>query len=167
MTENKMQAYDMAILNLMRKHPECRTFESILQRAKDGKYLEPKDVIKSSVDKIMTTIEAEYNNEKGVSDVVDREIEITELKEKIKNAEKRLNNIRKYGYPHCSDEFIPHLTLTRLKNEAEAHRAILLLPKGRVECFTREAAICILGPDGTCNQILQAFPLGFLGSNDK
>lgn len=38
--KDKYQAYDMAILNLMKKHPECRTYESILERAREDKYLE-------------------------------------------------------------------------------------------------------------------------------
>jgi hypothetical protein len=37
---NKYQAYDIAILNLMQNNPECRTYKSIFEKAKNDKYLE-------------------------------------------------------------------------------------------------------------------------------
>ena len=74
------------------------------------------------------------------------------------------NNIRQYGHPLCREDERPHITLSRLKDAADAPRAIILLEERGAMSTCRflvdRIYLADVGPHGTCPGTLQEFRFG-------
>lgn len=70
---------------------------------------------------------------------------------------RRLEYIRKYGYPLCFEEYIPHITLSRLKNRenSASERLIEALTKYEMSFDFSQIGIVEIGDHGSCKKILR------------
>lgn len=71
---------------------------------------------------------------------------------------KRLEYIEKYGYPLCFEEFIPHITLTRLKNKENysSEKVVESLPEVSRSFSLNQIGVVEIGEHGSCKKILKS-----------
>lgn len=78
----------------------------------------------------------------------------------IGNNEKRKESLFRYGMWAAKELYVPHVTLSRPKDQSKLSEALRVLPN-KVDFQTRikEIAYVERGPFGTCKRILQKFQL--------
>jgi hypothetical protein len=69
-------------------------------------------------------------------------------------------SIKTYGSALAMDAFLPHITLSRLKNFSETENARAMLEKKDMAFDVHSIHLANIGPDGTVNEIYKEFPLG-------
>ena len=97
------------------------------------------------VKKLNPLREGNYKSEYDVSDY------------RMKISEEKKKNIAKYGYPNAMTLYRPHMTIIRLKNEAEAKKVASKI-NWKIKNFKTDAiAVYKMGEHGTCIELVKEF----------
>ncbi|MCK5320453.1 DUF1045 domain-containing protein [Candidatus Parcubacteria bacterium] len=76
---------------------------------------------------------------------------------RMKISEEKKENIAKYGYPNAMTLYRPHMTIIRLKNEAEAKKVASEID-WKIKSFKADAiAVYKMGDHGTCIELVKEF----------
>jgi 2'-5' RNA ligase len=69
-------------------------------------------------------------------------------------------NLKEYGYADAMQLYNPHFTITRLKSDQEAAKAVQTITWDISEFIAASLAVFTSGEHGTCKELIQEFPLG-------
>jgi len=77
--------------------------------------------------------------------------------ERLSPGERRF--IARYGTPLVGRYFIPHITVTALKDRSQLEAAAAMVKPPRTQFKVESLHVCLQGPHHTCRQVLYEIPL--------